>query len=174
MSRIRGRGNKDTEVALARLLRRNKISGWRRQQEVRIQKAEGRSFKARPDFVFRQARLAIFVDGLLLALLPRARDQAEEQSRILASEIIRKQKTGPNCESHAPTTRLGSPANLATRTDTQKRESVAAAHSTGADLISTLHPNPHPACGHLLPSNGRRNLFGGTFSRGSHCVPTPG
>jgi DNA mismatch endonuclease, patch repair protein len=63
MSRIRGHGNKDTEVALARLLRRNKISGWRRQQEVRIQNAEGRSFRARPDFVFGQERLAIFVDG---------------------------------------------------------------------------------------------------------------
>jgi DNA mismatch endonuclease (patch repair protein) len=29
MSRIRGRGNKDTELALARLLRANGISGWR-------------------------------------------------------------------------------------------------------------------------------------------------
>ncbi len=31
MSRIRSRGNKDTELALARLLRANRISGWRRQ-----------------------------------------------------------------------------------------------------------------------------------------------
>ena len=29
MSLIRGRGNKDTEVALAKLFRRNKITGWR-------------------------------------------------------------------------------------------------------------------------------------------------
>ena len=40
MSRVRSRGNKDTELALARLLRTNRISGWRRQQEVRIQKSE--------------------------------------------------------------------------------------------------------------------------------------
>jgi DNA mismatch endonuclease (patch repair protein) len=63
MSRIRSRGNKATELVLARLLRQSKISGWRRQQEVRIQKSGVRSFRVRPDFVFRQARLAIFVDG---------------------------------------------------------------------------------------------------------------
>src|SRR5476651_2568382 len=63
MSRMRSRGNKDTEVVLARLLRANKISGWRRQQEVRIRKSGARIFKVRPDFVFRQVRLALFVDG---------------------------------------------------------------------------------------------------------------
>ncbi len=63
MSRIRSRGNKDTEVVMARLLRRHKISGWRRHQEVRIQKPGARIFKVRPDFVFRQVRLALFVDG---------------------------------------------------------------------------------------------------------------
>jgi len=63
MSRIRSRGNADTELALARLLRANKISGWRRQREVRIQKSGARIFKVGPDFIFKQARLAVFVDG---------------------------------------------------------------------------------------------------------------
>jgi len=53
MSRIRGRGNKDTELALAKLLRRHGITGWRRNQPV----------FGKPDFVFRQVRLALFVDG---------------------------------------------------------------------------------------------------------------
>src|ERR1017187_896194 len=53
MSRIRGRGNKDTELALAKLLRRHGITGWRRGQPV----------FGKPDFIFRKARLAIFVDG---------------------------------------------------------------------------------------------------------------
>src|SRR5260221_2124855 len=35
MSRIRSRGNKDTEVALAKLLRTHKISGWRRHLLIR-------------------------------------------------------------------------------------------------------------------------------------------
>ena len=53
MSLIRGRGNKDTEVALAKLFRRNKITGWRRHQKI----------FGKPDFIFRQVRLALFVDG---------------------------------------------------------------------------------------------------------------
>jgi DNA mismatch endonuclease, patch repair protein len=53
MSRIRSHGNKDTEVALAKLFRRNKITGWRRNQKI----------FGKPDFIFRQMRLALFVDG---------------------------------------------------------------------------------------------------------------
>lgn len=53
MSRIRGRGNRETEVALARLLRLNGIKGWRRHGAV----------FGKPDFVFSSTRVAIFVDG---------------------------------------------------------------------------------------------------------------
>jgi DNA mismatch endonuclease (patch repair protein) len=73
MSRIRGRGNKDTELALARLLRVHKIKGWRRHVQVRIADCGLRrsgahgvtrpTFRVKPDFVFRQVRLALFVDG---------------------------------------------------------------------------------------------------------------
>jgi DNA mismatch endonuclease (patch repair protein) len=63
MARIRSRGNRDTELALARLFRRHGITGWRRQWDIRSAKAEGRSFRVRPDFVFPKPRLAVFVDG---------------------------------------------------------------------------------------------------------------
>jgi len=53
MSRIRGRGNKETEIALMKLLRRHHVTGWRRNQNV----------FGRPDFAFRRNRLALFVDG---------------------------------------------------------------------------------------------------------------
>ena len=53
MSRIRGHGNKQTEIALIRLLRRHHITGWRRDQAV----------FGKPDFLFRKARVAVFVDG---------------------------------------------------------------------------------------------------------------
>jgi DNA mismatch endonuclease (patch repair protein) len=53
MSLIRGRGNKETELALAKLLRAGGIIGWRRNQFI----------FGKPDFVFRKARLAVFVDG---------------------------------------------------------------------------------------------------------------
>lgn len=61
MSRIRGKGNKDTELALAALLRRNGITGWRRHAPV----------IGRPDFVFRRQRLALFVDGCFWHQCPR-------------------------------------------------------------------------------------------------------
>jgi DNA mismatch endonuclease (patch repair protein) len=53
MSRIRSRGNKDTELALAKFFRRNKITGWRRNQKI----------FGKPDFIFPKLKLAIFVDG---------------------------------------------------------------------------------------------------------------
>lgn len=53
MSRIRGKGNKDTELALIAIFRRHGITGWRRHQKL----------FGKPDFVFRQERVAVFVDG---------------------------------------------------------------------------------------------------------------
>ena len=53
MSLIRSRGNKDTELAFAKLLRRFRITGWRRRQDI----------FGKPDFVFTKLKLAVFVDG---------------------------------------------------------------------------------------------------------------
>jgi len=53
MSRIRGAGNRDTELRLVALMRRHGIAGWRR----------GSKLKGKPDFVFLKLRLAVFVDG---------------------------------------------------------------------------------------------------------------
>ncbi len=53
MSLIRSKGNKATEVRLARILRQAGITGWRRQGRI----------LGNPDFVFPKARLAVFVDG---------------------------------------------------------------------------------------------------------------
>src|SRR2546430_339563 len=61
MSRIRGRGNKETELALARLLRQNKIIGWRRHFRIH----------GTPDFVFPKEKLAVFVDGCFWHACPK-------------------------------------------------------------------------------------------------------
>lgn len=53
MSRIRSSGNKETELALIKLFRTNKITGWRRHYLL----------FGKPDFVFPNQRLAVFVDG---------------------------------------------------------------------------------------------------------------
>ena len=53
MSRIRGKGNKKTELELIKIFRAHGITGWRR--NVRL--------FGKPDFVFPKARLIVFVDG---------------------------------------------------------------------------------------------------------------
>ena len=96
MSRIRSRGNQATELALAKLLRWHRITGWRRQIQIcgraallrgpNIRAARQHrptslkpgahgvthpTFRVRPDFVFRQVRLALFVDGCFWHGCPR-------------------------------------------------------------------------------------------------------
>lgn len=68
MSRIRGRGNKATEVEFLRLLRIHGITGWRRHMSLPLPKATGATGtskrpRVRPDFVFPKSKVAIFVDG---------------------------------------------------------------------------------------------------------------
>ena len=71
MAKVRGRGNLTTEQALAKLLRTQGWSGWRRQQVVRGRAAGGERFQVRPDFVFAGPRLVIFVDGCFWHGCPR-------------------------------------------------------------------------------------------------------
>lgn len=54
MAAIKGKGNLSTEVALMTILRKEKITGWRRHYN----RVEGR-----PDFAFPKEKLAIFIDG---------------------------------------------------------------------------------------------------------------
>lgn len=53
MSRIRARGNRDTELRMIALFRAAGIRGWRR----------GHAAFGKPDFVFPRDRLVVFVDG---------------------------------------------------------------------------------------------------------------
>lgn len=53
MARIRGRANRDTELAFAKLLRVAKVKGWRRHLPM----------IGKPDFTFRRERVVVFVDG---------------------------------------------------------------------------------------------------------------
>jgi DNA mismatch endonuclease (patch repair protein) len=53
MRAVKGQGNKDTELVLARLLRQNEIIGWRRHRKL----------FGSPDFIFRGEKVAMFVDG---------------------------------------------------------------------------------------------------------------
>jgi DNA mismatch endonuclease (patch repair protein) len=61
MSRIRGSGNKDTELRLISLMRAHGITGWRRNWPL----------PGKPDFVFPKARLVVFVDGCFWHACPK-------------------------------------------------------------------------------------------------------
>lgn len=53
MAAIKSVKNKDTELALIKIFRKYRIMGWRRNYPI----------IGKPDFVFTNAKLAIFVDG---------------------------------------------------------------------------------------------------------------
>jgi len=61
MSRIRGHGNKEIELALIKLFRLNGITGWRRHWPL----------FGKPDFVFPKLKVAIFADGCFWHCCPR-------------------------------------------------------------------------------------------------------
>jgi DNA mismatch endonuclease, patch repair protein len=66
MARIRSRGNKATELAFAKLLRTQGITGWRRHLAIKLPSDRGpnrKSRQVRPDFVFKDRRVAVFIDG---------------------------------------------------------------------------------------------------------------
>lgn len=53
MGRIRSFGNAKTELRLMEVMKRHRITGWRR----------GQALAGKPDFTFRPERLVVFVDG---------------------------------------------------------------------------------------------------------------
>jgi DNA mismatch endonuclease (patch repair protein) len=73
MARIRGSGNKDTELRLMALFREHKITGWRRNR---------RAVFGRPDFVFPKKKLAVFVDGCFWHRHPGCRFAYTPKSRL--------------------------------------------------------------------------------------------
>jgi DNA mismatch endonuclease (patch repair protein) len=61
MSRVRGAGNRATELRLIEIFRATSITGWRRKQPL----------PGRPDFVFRRERVVVFVDGCFWHCCPK-------------------------------------------------------------------------------------------------------
>lgn len=53
MSKVKGSGNRSTEMAMVALLRSYGLSGWRRHLPL----------PGKPDFVFRARKVVVFVDG---------------------------------------------------------------------------------------------------------------
>ena len=77
MSRIRGRGNKTTELAMMKLFREHGLTGWRRHQKL----------PGKPDFVFRSGKVAVFVDGCFWHGCPRCYREPRTRKRFWRDKI---------------------------------------------------------------------------------------
>lgn len=79
MARIRSVGNQTTEVRLLKLMRSAKISGWRRNQKI----------SGKPDFVFREKRIVIFVDGCFWHGCPRCYHRPKSNQGYWKKQFLR-------------------------------------------------------------------------------------
>ena len=61
MSSIRSKGNATTEGAFLQILRKARITGWRRHQNL----------PGKPDFIFADKKVAVFIDGCFWHGCPR-------------------------------------------------------------------------------------------------------
>jgi DNA mismatch endonuclease (patch repair protein) len=83
MSMVHSRGNKSTEIKFIKLLKKSKITGWRRCFKI----------VGNPDFVFPKNKMAIFIDGCFWHGCPRhlrlpATNKKYWQQKV-ASNILR-------------------------------------------------------------------------------------
>jgi len=82
MQTVRSKENKSTELRIIKLFRENSISGWRRNYLV----------KGRPDFVFLNKRLAIFVDGCFWHGHDCRNTKPEDNKEYWSKKIARNKK----------------------------------------------------------------------------------
>ncbi len=81
MARIRGTGNKDTELRLIALMRAARITGWRRNSTL----------IGKPDFIFPKLRLAVFVDGCFWHGCPIHGTKPKQNAEFWLTKITRNQ-----------------------------------------------------------------------------------
>jgi len=82
MSRIRAKGNKDTEQVLAKMLRTEHIFGWRRHIPL----------LGSPDFVFQAHRVAVFVDGCFWHCCPKHGRKPDTNGEYWNPKLLRNQQ----------------------------------------------------------------------------------
>ena len=78
MSRIKGKGNKDTELAMIKILRKHHLAGWRRNQVV----------MGKPDFIFPKQRVALFVDGCFWHGCPKHSNIPQNNREFLEKKLL--------------------------------------------------------------------------------------
>jgi len=96
MSRIRGQGNKRTEIGVISLFRKSGIKGWRRHliiklEQIKISASDGTKFKpqVRPDFVFPKFKVALFIDGCFWHGCPKCYRKPKSRGRFWTAKVRR-------------------------------------------------------------------------------------
>lgn len=97
MSKVLGRGNRSTEIRLAILFRRHKVTGWRRHFLIRTSSVKvaaaakkiREEMRVRPDFVFPKHKLALFVDGCFWHGCPRHATQPKGNAAFWRNKLSR-------------------------------------------------------------------------------------
>ena len=82
MSRIRGKGNRSTELKLLKLFPEHGISGWRRHLPL----------PGGPDFVFPKELLAVFVDGCFWHGCPRCYQAPKKNKKFWRDKVTGNQR----------------------------------------------------------------------------------
>lgn len=82
MSRIRSRGNAATELRIIELFQAHKVTGWRRNQKL----------PGKPDFVFRERRIVVFVDGCFWHGCPRCYRRPRSNLKYWDAKILGNRK----------------------------------------------------------------------------------
>src|SRR5260370_1630050 len=62
MAKVRGTGNRSTELVVEEAFKRSKMRGWEKHPQ---------NIFGRPDFYFRRVKLALFVDGCFCHACPK-------------------------------------------------------------------------------------------------------
>lgn len=129
MARIRGRGNKDTEIALAKLLREARITGWRRHLAI----------LGKPDFTFREARLVVFVDGCFWHRCPK-HSTLPSNNREFWLHKLESNQARDRLVTRSLRQRLARPADLGARALSEKQCPLSASNSARFGCLPTAPP----------------------------------
>jgi DNA mismatch endonuclease (patch repair protein) len=87
MASIRSKGNKTTERVFLSILRRARISGWRRHLNL----------PGKPDFVFRAERVAIFLDGCFWHGCPRCYRLPQDNRSYWRKKVVGNRRRDRRC-----------------------------------------------------------------------------
>jgi DNA mismatch endonuclease (patch repair protein) len=79
MAKVRSYGNASTELKALKILRQNKITGWRRQFPI----------FGRPDFAFPKIRVALFIDGCFWHGCPRCYRAPKSARSYWRGKVVR-------------------------------------------------------------------------------------